>query len=174
MVGRLTVLVPREGAITQSSCAYGDLVRRFHRGLLVLHGLVEADGTVETLPRQSSGRALCCTEANAAAVSTYDVSLSLRVAEICLPYEGLLILLALFLRPYLLEVRHYVSDGLLVHGYALLQDVERPGEDRQLAHDFLEGLCQLLTCAGHTALVGIGHWLRFLQLGNSSSATASH
>ena len=56
----------------------------------------------------------------------------------------------------------------------MLQDVERSGQDRQLAHDFLERLRQFLACAGHTALVGIGHWLRFLQLGNSSSATASH
>lgn len=83
-------------------------------------------------------------------------------------------MLALFLGPYLVEVSHYVSDGLLVHGYALLQDVERSGQDRQLAHDFLERLRQFLACAGHTALVGIGHWLRFLQLGNSSSTTASH
>lgn len=166
--------MPREGAITQrSSCTYGDLVRRFYGRLLVLHGLVEADGSVETLPRQSSGCALCAAQADAASVSTYDVTLCLRVAEVCLPYEGLLILLALLLRPELLEVSHHVSHGLLVHGYALLQDVERSREDRQLAHDFLERLRQLLARAGHAALVGISHWLRFLQLGDSSSA-ASH
>jgi hypothetical protein len=85
-----------------------------------LHCLVEADGAVETLPRQSSGCALCSAQADTATVGTYDVALGLRVAEICLSYEGLLILLSLFLRPELIEVSHHVADGLLVHGHALL------------------------------------------------------
>ena len=95
--------------------------------MLVLHGLIEADGAVEALPLQAADCAHALSHSHAATVSTDDVALCLREAEVCLPNEGLLILLALFLRPELIEVRHHVAHCLLIHRYALLQDVEGSG-----------------------------------------------
>lgn len=132
--------------------------------MLVWHRLVEANGAIEALPLQAAVRAHA-----ASAVYVDHIALCLRVAEVGLPYVGLL-LLTLFLHSQFVEVSHHVSDGLLVLGYALLQDVEGSREDAQLADDLFEGLCELLASAGDASLIGICYWLRLRELRDSSSS----